>query len=97
MLIYEKDAKDYGAKAKEYHNCGLELSKLYNELRIFKTLNANSSIEEIKMVTLKISDDYQRILEKHENHELINNDLFKSKSAKYFELTKLNVIKIKFE
>lgn len=99
LLVFGQieNAKDYGVKAKEYHNCGLELSKLYNELRIFKTLNSNNSIEEIKMFTLKISDDYQRILERHENHEPIDNDLFKSKSAKYFELKKWDVFKIKVD
>lgn len=99
LLVFGQieNAKDYGAKAKEYHNCGLELSKIYNELRIFKTLNSNNSMDEIKMFTLKISDDYQRILERHENHEPIDNDLFKSKSAKYFELKKWDVFKIKVD
>ncbi|SNB23876.1 conserved membrane hypothetical protein [Flavobacterium psychrophilum] len=99
LLVFGQieNAKEYGMKAKEYHNCGLELSKLYNELRIFKTLNESCTTQDKRLFTLKISDDYQRILEKHQNHEPIDNELFKSKTAKYHELSWFDVVKIKIE
>lgn len=99
LLVFGQieNAKEYSSKAKEYHNCGLELSSLYNELRIFKTLKENPSLEEKLKFAQKIANDYQRILEKHENHEPIDNDIFKSKTAKYHNLNWFDVIKIKIE
>ncbi len=46
LLVFGQieNAKEYSSKAKEYHNCGLELSSLYNELRIFKTLKENTTL-----------------------------------------------------
>jgi formate dehydrogenase maturation protein FdhE len=92
-----ENAKDYNSKAKEFHNCGLELSSLYNELRIFKTLKENPTIDDKLKFAQKISNDYQRILEKHQNHESIDNDLFKSKTAKYHKLSWFEVQKIRME
>ena len=99
LLVFGQieNAKEYTSKAKEYHNCGLELSSLYNELRIFKTLKENPTLEDKLKFAQKISNDYQRILEKHENHEPIDNELFKSKTAKYHNLNWLEVGKIKVE
>jgi len=37
----DRERKNFNVKAKEFHACGLELSHLYNELRIFKTLKLN--------------------------------------------------------
>jgi len=99
LLVFGQieNAKEYTSKAKEYHNCGLELSSLYNELRIFKTLKENPTLEDKLKFAQKISNDYQRILEKHENHEPIDNELFKSTTAKYHHLNWFDVIKIKIE
>lgn len=99
LLVFGQieNAKDYNSKAIEYHNCGLELSNLYNELRIFKTLEENQSISNKKEFAKKTSDNYQRILEKHQNHEPIDNDLFKSKTAKYHKLSWTDVQKIRIE
>ncbi len=99
LLVFGQieNAKDYNSKAIEYHNCGLELSNLYNELRIFKTLEENQSISNKKEFAKKTSDNYQRILEKHQNHEPIDIDLFKSKTAKYHKLSWTDVQKIRIE
>jgi len=99
LLVFGQieNAKEYGTKAREFHNCGLELSKLYNDLRIFKTLEENPTLLDKKEFALKLADDYQRILEKHENHEQIDNSVFLSKTAKYHGLSIIRVIKIKIE
>jgi hypothetical protein len=81
-----ENAKDYSMKAKEFHNCGLELSKIYNDLRIYKTLTENQSLVEREKFAKKISEEYQRILEKHDNHQQIDNDKFKTTKAKYHKL-----------
>ena len=99
LLVFSQieNAKDYNLKAKEFHNCGLELSNLYNELRIFKTLDENQSIENKNHFAKKISSDYQRILEKHQNHEPIDNEMFKSTVAEYHNLNWLKVQKTKIK
>ena len=89
-----ENAKDYTMKAKEFHNCGLELSKIYNDLRIYKTLTENQTIVEKEKFAKKISEEYQRILEKHDNHQQIDNDKFKTTKAKYHEMDKWDVFVI---
>lgn len=89
-----ENAKDYTMKAKEFHNCGLELSKIYNDLRIYKTLTENQTIVEKEKFAKKISDEYQRILEKHDNHQQMDNDKFKTTKAKYHEMNNWDVFVI---
>ncbi|MDX8567357.1 SLATT domain-containing protein [Elizabethkingia sp. HX XZB] len=86
-----ESSKDYTLKAKEFHNCGLELSYIYNKLRIFKTLEINPTPERKIEFTEEISDSYQKILEKYENHLPIDNKIFKAKNAKYHELNWIDV------
>ncbi len=91
-----ESAKDYSMKAKEFHNCGLELSKIYNDLRIYKTLKENQTLADKEQFARKISDVYQRVLEKHENHQAIDNDKFKTTKAEYhgmnwFDVSIINV------
>ena len=90
-----ESAKEYTMKAKEFHNCGLELSTIYNDLRIFKTLTENKTLQDKESFAKHISESYQRVLERHENHLQIDNDLFKSKTAKYHLLSKYDIFKIK--
>lgn len=89
-----ENAKDYTMKAKEFHNCGLELSKIYNDLRIYKTLTENQSLVDKEKFAKKISEEYQRILEKHDNHQQIDNDKFKTTKAKYHEMNNWDVFVI---
>lgn len=87
-------AKDYNMKAKEFHNCGLELSKIYNELRIYKTLKAAPILEEKEQFAKEISESYQRVLEKYENHQKIDNDKFKTTKAEFHSLNRIDVFRI---
>jgi hypothetical protein len=90
-----ENAKDFNVKAREFHKCGLELSEIYNELRIFKTLKENITLQQKEEFAIALSTKYQKILEKHENHENIDNDLFKVAKPYYHGLSKWNVILIK--
>ncbi|WP_143885105.1 SLATT domain-containing protein [Chryseobacterium binzhouense] len=92
-----ENAKDFSVKSKEFHDCGLELSEVYNELRIYKTLTENQTIKDKEIFAKKISDQYQNILERYENHLKIDNELFKTKTAKYHLLSNYDVFKIKIE
>ncbi|SHM79245.1 hypothetical protein SAMN04488057_103342 [Cyclobacterium lianum] len=87
-------SKDYSSKAKQYHNCGLELSSLYNDLRIFKTLTNSPSLDEKREVAEKLSRKYERILERYENHHSIDLDMFKATKSEYHQLNKWNVFLI---
>lgn len=97
ILVFSQieNAKDFTKKAKEFHNCGLELSKIYNKIRIFKTSGKLPSLEEKINFTEEMSDEYQRVLERHENHLQIDNQYFKTKTAEYHLLSCFDVIAIK--
>lgn len=99
LLVFGQieNAKDFSTKAKQYHNCGLELSSLYNDLRIFKTLSDDPKIEEKRQFAEKISNKYERILERHENHEPIDHNTFKANKAEYHELNGFDVLKIQMD
>lgn len=84
VLSQFESAQDYKLKAKEFHDCGLELAVLYNELRIFKTLKKNSSETEIYFCGKNISKTYQTVLRNYENHSSIDYDLFQINNVPYF-------------
>lgn len=90
-----ENSQDYKLKGKNFHDCSLELSKLYNKLRTFKTLNPEASEYTILSFCQKLSDEYQEILSKYENHEDIDYDNFKISQLGHFsELTSKDVKRI---
>lgn len=91
-----ENSQDYKLKGKSFHDCGLELSKLYNKLRTFKTLNSEASEYTILNFCQKLSEEYQEILSRYENHEDIDYDNFKIGQLDHFtELTPKDVKRIK--
>jgi hypothetical protein len=91
-----ENSQDYKLKGKNFHDCSLELSKLYNKLRTFKTLNTQVSDYTNLSFCQKLSEEYQEILNRYENHEDIDYDNFKLSQPEYFkELTPGDVKKIK--
>lgn len=91
-----ENSQDYKLKGKNFHDCSLELSKLYNKLRTFKTLNTQVSDYTSLSFCQKLSEEYQEILNRYENHEDIDYDNFKLSQPEYFkELTPDDVKKIK--
>jgi hypothetical protein len=84
VLAQYENSQDYKLRAKNFHDCGLELSILYNKLRTFKTLNNNVSEYETLNFCKKLSDEYQSILTKHENHLPIDYENFKISHRSYF-------------
>lgn len=92
-----ENSKNYSLKAKEFHNCGLELSEVYNKLRIFKTLEENPTQESRIKFTEEISNSYQRVLEKYDNHLPIDNNIFKTKTAEYHNLGKVEIVRYKLD
>jgi hypothetical protein len=103
LLVFSQfeNAQDYKLKAKIFHDCGLELSVLYNELRIFKTLKDKPSDYENYTFTKNLSEKYQNVLKNYQNHASIDYDLFQIKNVDYFNevaptvVTTKNIKKVK--
>lgn len=93
VLAQFENSQDHKLKAKNFHDCGLELSILYNKLRTFKTLNSTASEYETINFCKKLSDDYQIILSKYENHLPLDYDNFKINHLEYFTEIKEDYIK----
>ena len=96
VLSQIENAGDYKLRAHKFHDCALELSSLYNEIRIFKTLNSNPKEEDKKDFCEKINVKYQKVLHKYENHKSIDHDLFRVQNRHFYELKTVDVWLIKF-
>lgn len=98
VLSQYENSQNYNLRAKDFHNCGLELSSLYNKLRAFKTMNENPSDYERRNFTNLLAEEYQRILSKYENHLSIDYLNFKISHTEYFtEVTKNDKCKVKIK
>ncbi len=98
ILIYSQfeSAKEYSVKGEKFHQCALEISELYNELRMVKTSSTITKQQEESEIR-KISKKYDVILKQHENHSEIDNKKFKTYKPEYFGLKVYDVWFIKFE
>lgn len=87
LLAYSliESANNYPLKAYRYHECGLQVGRLYTRLRRAKELvNADHKQKEIDAIT----EEYQNVLESFENHEPIDYATFQTTEPDYFKLTK---------
>jgi hypothetical protein len=98
ILLYSQfeSANNYAIRGEKFHQCSLEISELYNQLRIVKTSNLISKKQEEKIIS-EISKKYNIVLKQHENHLNIDGKDFTTFKAKYFELNKFSVWRIKTE
>ncbi|AWA30314.1 hypothetical protein HYN48_09575 [Flavobacterium magnum] len=78
------NGSNYLLKAKDFHDCALELSELYNELQIFKTYSEGATKEEIRKFVIELQHRYQFVLEKYDNHLPIDNEYFRAKHHDYY-------------
>ncbi|CAM1352160.1 SLATT domain-containing protein [Tenacibaculum ascidiaceicola] len=97
VVSMHENNQDYKLRASNHHNCGLELSKIYNRLRTFKTLKKEKGEKEIEDFCTEINREYQLILNKYSNHDDIDYDTFRIKNLDYFreEFTDKEITKIK--
>ncbi|WP_225037103.1 SLATT domain-containing protein [Winogradskyella sp. SM1960] len=96
ILLYSQfeNAKKHSIKSEKFHQCSLEIAELYNELRMVKTFeNVYNREDKIK----RISERYDEILKKYENHLPIDLADFRGTKPKYFELNwfEINWIRVK--
>ncbi len=99
LLVFTQveNSKHYELRAYKFHICALQLSRLYNELRSFKTLD-KSSDKKIKLkITNELASKYEDILSNNENHADMDFEYFKSTKGDYYELQLLETIWIKIK
>ncbi|GAA3773122.1 MULTISPECIES: SLATT domain-containing protein [Flavobacterium] len=96
-----ENAQEYTLNARIFHDCGLELSTLYNDLRMFKTLKHSPSEYEMYTFAKNLSEKYQTVLRNYQNHSPIDYDMFQISNINYFEkvapekVTPKNIKKVK--
>lgn len=74
-------AKNYSVRARNYHECALEISKLYNKLRLLKT-KPEHNIMDVK----DIKDEYEKVLDRYDNHLPIDLAMFQLQKKEYFKI-----------
>lgn len=87
-------AKNYSTKAKDFHNCALEITTLYDQLRFYKTQYEKSD-NNLVLKMKEISDGYESILHKYGNHLPIDYAVFQTSKPGYFNLSRFAVSRIK--
>lgn len=87
-------AKNYKIQSERFHQCAIEISELYNRLRMIKTfshiINKEEEIE-------KISQEYDLLLKRYENHTPIDTSLFMATKPGYFELSSIFCFYLKLQ
>lgn len=83
-------AKNFSVHSRNYHTCALEISSLYNKLRFHKMK------KEIDPKLIEdITNEYEQILMRYDNHLPIDLDMFKIEKTAYFRLSKIQTFLIK--
>ena len=92
ILVFSQleTANDFRLRAEKFHDCRLEISELYNQLRYLKT-NVPDIKERDKGIN-ELSINYGKILKRYENHEPIDFDYFKTSKNDYFELKWYDIV-----
>ncbi len=90
LSIFE-NAKNYNVKAKDYHNCALEIGKVYSKLKFILAQNKDEDFNDEKTLD-PLQREYEEILDKYENHEEIDYSKYKINKKKDFNLGKWEVI-----
>ena len=88
VLVFSllENAQNYPVKAKNFHDCALDLADLYNELQNYKSYEKNASESEKLEFCNNLQKEYQNILRRYENHAPIDNKKFKIKFPDYYEI-----------
>lgn len=87
LLLFSlfEGSQDYKVKAKYFHDCGLDLADLYNELQNFKSYRKDASDSEKMEFCNQLQLRYQNVLRRYENHKPIDNRMFKASHLDYYK------------
>jgi len=91
LSIFE-NAKNYNVKAKDYHNCGLEIGKVYSKLKMLLATNGDNDYNDLSVLN-PLQEDYDKILDKYENHEEVDYAQYKINKKKDFKVNRWYVLK----
>ena len=80
-------AKNYSVRARNYHECALEISKPYNELRSLK-MNPKHNMSDVN----NIKDKYEKVLDRYDNHLPIDLTMFQLQKKEYFKISILHKV-----
>lgn len=96
LLVYTliETSNEYKLNAYIFHKCALEISNLYNDLRMSKTI-VDNQIKQNHLI--EITNKYTQILNTYDNHEPIDMSIFKISKYEYHKLGKFDVIKTKIK
>lgn len=86
ILIFSQleSSASYGVRALRFHTCGLEVGHLYKQLRRLKSrYEGHSKDEDFYKELQSIDDKYDQVLKSHENHELLDFEIFKTTYPDY--------------
>lgn len=88
LLIFSvfENTQNYLVKAKNFHDCALDLADVYNELQNYKSYEIEASEKEKMQFCFKLQEKYQIILRKYENHEPIDNKKFRLSYPDYYTI-----------
>jgi len=87
ILLFSQleSAENFVLKSHRYHDCALDIAELYNKLRYAKTYESENP--EKRKIMQDISDNYDKILKRYENHKPIDYECFQLEKSGYFKLT----------
>jgi hypothetical protein len=81
-----ESSEEYSLKAKEYHDCALDLADLYNELRNFKAYRKDASESEKMIFVDDLQKRYQSVLRRYPNHSNIDTRKFRMEYKEYYKI-----------
>lgn len=95
VLVFTQfeNAQKYDLEAKMHHDSGLKISELYNELRIFKTLQKAPSDNDVLNFAKDIVGRYENVLSTSGNHSRIDYDRFLMTNIEYMKRTNPDKVK----
>lgn len=87
LLVFTlfENSQNYEIRAKNFHDCALDLADLYNELQNFKTYKKDATDDDKMNFTKDLQKRYQSVLRKYDNHAPIDNKRFKSQHMDYYK------------
>jgi len=86
ILLFSQleSSENFVLKSNRYHDCALDIAELYNDLRYTKTYE-NTNPDKNRILH-GISDKYDKILKRYDNHKPIDYEKFQLTKPGYFKL-----------
>jgi|GEM_PF-4564151 len=100
ILIFSQleSSASYGVRAVKFHECGMEINRIYKKLRLLKSKYENNEKDfAFYKEVSDLDDKYENILRTSENHEYMDFELFKATYPKFkdHDLSTIDIVTIK--